>query len=100
TRRAADLTGCPTAADRIDVQWSASSDPLANGVASGLDGYSVFFDAAPGPACDETKDVEEDVTSATSAALARGTWYAHVCARDNAGNWAAVTSSGADLVGG
>ena len=78
----------------IDVAWTAAIDPLSNGVASDIDGYSVFFDGSASPACDFAKDVEEGTTSATSASLADGTWYAHVCARDNAGNWSAVATAG------
>ncbi len=44
--------------------------------------------------CETTKEAEEGTTSATSASLAAGSWYFHVCARDNAGNWGAVASAG------
>ena len=40
------------------------------------------------------EDVEEDVLSTTSAALADGEHYFHLCAVDNAGNWSPVASIG------
>jgi hypothetical protein len=73
----------------IDVSWSASTD-----VGSGLDGYGYVFDNSPAWTCDQVKDVEEGVTTATSASLAPGSWYVHVCARDNAGNWSSAAHAG------
>ncbi|MCC6498432.1 MAG: SBBP repeat-containing protein, partial [Propionibacteriaceae bacterium] len=39
----------PSGDRTIDIQWDAASDPLSNGVASGVDGYSYFFDGNAGP---------------------------------------------------
>jgi hypothetical protein len=67
----------------VDVQWAG-----ANGAVSGLDGYSFLWDSYPDTIPDETKECEETVTGATSAALADGKdWYFHLRTRDNAGNW-------------
>lgn len=59
-----------------------------------------MLDAAPASACDTTKDVEEGSLTASSPALADGTWYAHVCALDHAGNWSAVADGGPFIVDG
>ena len=91
-------TGVPTSDTTIDISWSASLDPLSGGVASGIDGYSILFDANASPACDLVKDVEEGTLSASSAPLADGTWYAHVCAVDNAGNWSPLSTAGPFMV--
>ncbi len=77
----------------IDMSWSAAGDNL-----SGVDGYSFFFDnSAPGT-CDQVKDVEETQLSTTSATFEDGTWYFHLCTRDNAGNWSAVASAGPYII--
>lgn len=86
--------GVSSADPTIDVTWSAATD-----ASSGVDGYSVFFDSASTAVCDQTKDVEETATTATSLTLASGTWYAHICTRDNAGNWSAVANAGPYVVG-
>lgn len=85
--------GAPTSDATVDVTWGAATDPL-----SGIDGFSYFFDPAASSPCETTKDVEVGTLSATSAALVDGTWYSHVCAVDNAGNWGAVTHGGPYVV--
>jgi outer membrane protein assembly factor BamB len=82
----------------IDIQWGPASDPLTNGVASGIDGYSFFFDSNAVSSCEQTKNAEQGTTAASGPSLANGTWYAHVCARDNAGNWSGVASAGPYLI--
>ena len=76
-------------ADSIAMSWG---EPVDGG--SGLDGYSWAFTAGASWTCETTKEAEEGTTSATSSSLAAGSWYFHVCARDNAGNWGAVASAG------
>jgi|CXWL01.1.fsa_nt_gi CSLREA domain-containing protein len=83
----------PSAASSIAISWVAATDAL-----SGVDGYSVRFDNAAGSSCALTKDVEESTLAATSATLADGTWYAHVCAVDHAGNWGEVANGGPYVV--
>ena len=68
----------------IQVYWSGASD-----ADSGLDGYSVVWDHNTTTLPGTTKTLEQDVTTITSTALADGTWYFHIRAVDNAGNWAA-----------
>jgi hypothetical protein len=68
----------------IQVYWSGASD-----ADSGLDGYSVVWDHTANTVPGTAKTLEQDVNTATSAALADGTWYFHIRAVDNAGNWAA-----------
>jgi hypothetical protein len=75
-----------TADATIDMSWSAAIDD------SGVAGYGYEFSASAGWTCDQVQDTAG--TSATSAPLAVGTWYFHICAVDNAGNWGAVASSG------
>ncbi|MEO7793829.1 MAG: beta-propeller fold lactonase family protein [Thermoanaerobaculia bacterium] len=77
----------------IDMSWSAASDNL-----SGVDGYSFYFDNLAASACDQVKDVEESTLSTTSASLDDGTWYFHLCTRDNAGNWSAAATAGPYIV--
>ena len=86
--------GAGIADPTIEVAWEAAVDTL-----SGVDGYSYFFDRAPASPCEATKDVEEFALQATSGALADGTWYVHVCAVDQAGNWGAVAHGGPYAIG-
>jgi hypothetical protein len=67
----------------IQVYWSGAND-----ADSGLDGYSVAWDHNAGTLPSASKTLEQDVHTLTSAALADGTWYFHIRAVDNAGNWA------------
>jgi hypothetical protein len=68
----------------VDVTWSGASD-----TGSGLDGYSILWDKAASTVPDAIKDVEETVSARTGPALTNGSWYFHIRAVDNAGNWAA-----------
>lgn len=81
--------GGPTNDSMIEIEWTAATDPL-----SGVAGYRFDFTEVPAdPACGSLSSTTTS-TSATSAALADGIWYAHVCAVDNAGNFGEVTSGG------
>jgi subtilisin family serine protease len=62
------------------ASWGGATDT------AGIDGYSFAWspDATFSP--DETKEVEENVTT-TSATLPDGRLWFHVRARDNSGNW-------------
>jgi hypothetical protein len=53
---------------------------------SGIDGYSYLWDGNATTVPDDTKDCEEDVHELTTT-MADGTWYFHIRAADNAGNW-------------
>ncbi len=90
--------GVPSNETTLALQWTAASDPPSNGVASGIDGYGWQVDDAPGTPCSRVKAVEEGTTSVIMD-MQSGTWYAHVCARDQAGNWSAVTTAGPYLIG-
>ena len=69
--------------DTVEVQWTPAVDQC-----SGVDGYSISWDDKPGTLPDDAKDVEEDVTTATSPPLAGGNgFYCHVRGVDNLGNW-------------
>ena len=83
----------PTSNSVISVSWTAATDNL-----SGVDGYSIVFNATPTTTCDETKELEESATSTASDILANGTWYFHICVRDNAGNWTSGVTAGPFLV--
>ena len=87
------VAGVPAAISTIDFAWGAATD-----AESGVDGYSVVIDAALTSPCATVKDVEEGTLSMSSAPLADGSWYVHVCAVDNAGNWGAVTDAGPFVV--
>lgn len=77
----------------IDMSWSAASDNL-----SGVDGYSFSFDNLASATCDEVKNAEETTLSTTSATLDDGSWYFHLCTRDNAGNWSASATVGPYII--
>jgi 6-phosphogluconolactonase (cycloisomerase 2 family) len=85
--------GVPDADTAITMTWTPATDAL-----SGVDGYSVAFDASPSTACDQIKDLEEGATTTTSAVLPDGSWYFHLCTRDNAGNWSAAVHRGPYVV--
>ena len=77
----------------IDMSWSAASDNL-----SLVDGYSFFFDNSSAGTCDQVKDGEETALSTTSATLDDGSWYFHLCTRDNAGNWSVAVAVGPYII--
>jgi len=85
--------GVPRPTTQLDLAFAASTDGL-----SGVDGYAVAVDSSPTWTCDGTKDLEESTLSYFEVVVA-GTWYAHVCALDNAGNAGAVATSGPYVVG-
>jgi 6-phosphogluconolactonase (cycloisomerase 2 family) len=87
------VVSTPTPDPTIDMQWSPASDAL-----SGVDGYAIAFDGSSSNSCDHGKDLEEGATTTTSATLADGTWYFHICTRDNAGNWTGGKTAGPYIV--
>jgi hypothetical protein len=75
----------------IDLAWTAGTD----GTGSGVDGYSYLWDTTSDTVPDATKDMEEDMVSLTSPALADGnTHYFHIRTVDNAGNWTSTEHLG------
>ena len=74
--------GVPSADRTIEINWITLGDSV-----SGLDGYSFTWGRQPLVTVDETKELEEGVVRTTSAALAPGSWWFGIKARDNAGNW-------------
>lgn len=86
--------GLPHADSTIDLSWGAATDAL-----SGLGDYLYAFDNTPAGPC--TGGGATAGTSAASASLADGIWYAHVCSTDLAGNSSVVHGGpyriGADL---
>ena len=68
----------------IDVTWTDATDPAP---ASGLDGYSILWDANAATIPDAVKDIEEGVQAATSPPLSNGSHYFHIRSVDNVGNW-------------
>ncbi|MEO7973945.1 MAG: hypothetical protein ABIU84_10205, partial [Thermoanaerobaculia bacterium] len=87
--------GVPTSDPSIEVHWSAAADQVG---LSGIAGYALAFDANPAWTCDMNLDNAAGVLTATSGDLAQGSWYFHLCAGDNAGNWGAVASIGPFVV--
>ncbi|MCL4838404.1 MAG: SBBP repeat-containing protein, partial [Thermoanaerobaculia bacterium] len=81
--------GQPKSDPTIDVAWGAATDNLSS---VALYRYG-FTGSATQPSCSLLSD-STVATSASSGGLADGTWYAHVCAVDNAGNEGAVTTGG------
>lgn len=62
-----------------NFDWSIPSD------LSGINGYSFFFDQLPTTNPDMVINTTTNSTSYSS--IGEGTWYFHVRAQDNAGNW-------------
>jgi len=85
--------GVPSEDPTVDAVWSPAVDNL-----SGVDGYGLAWTWDLAWTCDRVKDLEEDVTSATSPRLPIGAWYVHVCAVDQAGNWSVAASAGPYLI--
>ncbi|TET91696.1 MAG: hypothetical protein E3J35_01270, partial [Methanomassiliicoccales archaeon] len=68
--------------DTVYVNWTGANDTT-----SGVYGYSIFWDTNPSTIPDTA--VETTDRNDTSAPLANGnSWYLHIRAADNAGNWA------------
>ena len=81
--------GEPHSDPTVAIAWGAASDAL-----SGVAFYRYDFTALAGaPDCATLVATTPDLT-AISGSLADGTWYAHVCAVDAAGNSGAVASGG------
>ena len=83
----------PSASTVIDTTWTAGTD-----ASSGVDGYAVAFTATAAPSCDETKDLEETANAVSSADLADGSWWFHICTVDNVGNWTSTVTAGPYLI--
>ncbi len=88
------VVGVPTNDATITMVWSL---PAADAL-SGVDGFSYSFDTSAPAVCDQTKDLEETVNTATSPTLVDGSWWFHVCTKDNAGNWSAAATRGPYVV--
>ena len=86
--------GTPSNDNTIDISWTVATDP---GV-SGVDGYDTAFNNTSTPTCSQIKDLEEGATGITSGALGDGSWYFHICAVDNAGNWKNTVVLGAFVI--
>ena len=75
-------------ADRtVDVAWSGAADS-----GSGVSGYSVEWSQSSTTSPDATKDTT--ATTATSVALADGSWWFHLRTVDAVGNWSAAVHLG------
>jgi hypothetical protein len=84
--------GTPFSLSELSLQWTAASDAL-----SGLLGYALAIDDQPTTGCSEVLNLAPgDVTATTT--LPDGAWWAHLCARDVAGNWGATVHAGPFLV--
>jgi hypothetical protein len=66
----------------VQVNWSGASDS-----GSGVDGFSYSWTQQPASDPGTTKDVEENVNTATSLPLPDGESWFHLRTGDNAGNW-------------
>jgi Calcineurin-like phosphoesterase len=73
----------------VDVTWSGASDS-----GSGVDGFSYEWSQSAATMPNTTKDAEETATGTTSPTRADGSWWFHLRARDNAGNWSAAAHLG------
>ena len=83
------LTGTPSNNAILDIIWDSATDAT-----SGTDGHAWSFDQGSDWSCDQVKDAEEGTTTAASDPLGDGSWYAHLCAVDHAGNWSTESHAG------
>lgn len=84
--------GTPFSLSELSLQWTAASDAL-----SGLLGYALAIDDQPATGCSEVLNIApEDVSAVTT--LPDGIWWAHLCARDVAGNWGVTSHAGPFLI--
>ena len=80
--------GSAWSSDRtVDVAWSGATDG-----ASGVSGYSIEWSGSATTSPDQTVDTA--AASATSDALADGSWWFHLRTRDIAGNWSQAVHLG------
>ncbi|HUJ15248.1 MAG TPA: choice-of-anchor Q domain-containing protein [Thermoanaerobaculia bacterium] len=81
------VIGAVAATNTITASWPAATDAL-----SGVAGYSYAFDQNASWTCDQINRLT--ATTITSPPLSGGTWYAHACTEDNAGNWSPAATAG------
>ncbi len=82
--------GVPSSDNTVQVGFTGAFDAV-----SGVDGFSYAWTTSPSTVPDQTKEAEQNATSATSPPLADGDshWF-HLRTRDNAGNWSAPSHLG------
>ena len=73
--------------NRVNVHWNPAQD-----ASSGIKGYSVLWDGAPGALPDEKIDVSDHETVLASEPLDDGRYYFHIRSVDNTGNWASTAA--------
>ena len=73
----------------IDLAWDGAGDAT-----SGVGGYRWRFDQDAAGSCEGGGSGDASVKSASSTALSEGTWYAHLCVVDVAGNRGDVDTLG------
>ena len=67
----------------VDIEWNAAVD-----AASGIDGYSYIWNTTADTDPDQTKDIEQDTLTLTSAVLEDGSsHYFHIRSVDSVGYW-------------
>ncbi|HKF14393.1 MAG TPA: S8 family serine peptidase, partial [Gaiellaceae bacterium] len=66
----------------VEIAWSGAADAH-----SGVDGFSYAWSQQAATDPGTAKSLEESVGGTTSEPLADGSWWFHLRARDNAGNW-------------
>jgi subtilisin family serine protease len=66
----------------VEIAWSGQAD-----VSSGVDGFAFAWSQEPDTDPGTAKIAEETANGTTSPALPDGSWWFHLRARDNAGNW-------------
>lgn len=88
----------PSNSTVISVAGGGATDPYVNGSRSDIAGYSVAFNNSASTVADAVLDIAGTSLTGSSAALADGTWYAHVRALDFAGNASSDVVSGPYLI--
>ena len=67
--------------NRVIVHWDPAEDNE-----SGVMGYSILWDSAPGTLPDKEVDISNHVTILASEPLSDGQYYVHIRSVNNAGN--------------
>ncbi len=93
-RSTSHTAGVPNDANVIVMAWTGATDD-----GSGLAGYATAFDQNPAAGCPGAVTLPAGVEGTSSAPLADGVWYFHICAVDAAGNFGVPGIGGPYVIG-
>ncbi len=88
--------GVPTEANVITMSWTPAVDP--GPVTSGIAGYAYAFDTSSLPACSQVANLGSAASAVASPPIPNASYYFHLCAVDEAGNWGSTTTTGPFII--